>query len=872
MTRFMSDAYCKGIVRGHAECSNLRCYATEDPASAERITTTQYVSFPGHDLLRYTDLAAKAETERAQRVTATTLGTRGTACKQRQVAQCNVAEFYARRRRDSPCWFLSAYEFLLYWEVVPTRVPRNWREWQESRAEAWDVILTEKGEQKLKAANAPEAPSAVRLIPGVDTKLRTELPQGYLAFEDCSENARVRSAWLLRGRRRPRCPTFGHCPIPRYQQEEHESNSVLCLVYFRPWTGMPSYADDDVISIHDFRDAHVTWEATFRTWLQQIACEETKKHVSNFLSVYRVRSLAADIENSDNEGEDDTRVHVDAANLCQCLKTRETMEGQDEYEDIEATWQAHAREPDVTREGLPQETNIDTRVILTEARADDKEKAHLLGGVRNPTEAGMMPGRIQKTLDEIDAWLRELPNRRNEAGRRICNDEQHAFIERVANRVKREMQTGEAYSGCFKTDEEPLRWMLHGGPGTGKTHAINILRDELFQGLLQWEAGIHFQCAALQAVTADMLDGDTLHHVFGLSFGDTSKRTSNETKVRWLIIDEISMVSLELLAHAKPFGGLNVIILGVPHEWLMSKYARNKPAVAHGQELLWGGAQECQRERLSRKLVAEGPADVRYRQPFATAAAIFPTNVRKCHALKVRAEAYAEAAKQDRHCIIAQDKACAAVLHEKAELATEKLAWLQRHDRERGDLCGVLPLCKGMPVYLTEHINRKRLLLKGRRGKIVSWKQASQRPERINEATTVWNELPEVVYVHFPSGRWHFKGQTLTAGVIADLVLDRKTEPFQHGDHSFREYLLRHLRGERLDWPTILATYGKVKTCSECKAARRMSDLSEAQKKQPENVAVCKEVPFEAAAVDPRAPTGRAVSLADTNDVPLWPM
>ena len=78
MTRFMSDAYCKGIVRGHAECSNLRCYATEDPASAERITTTQYVSFPGHDLLRYADLAAKAETERAPRVTATTLGTRGT--------------------------------------------------------------------------------------------------------------------------------------------------------------------------------------------------------------------------------------------------------------------------------------------------------------------------------------------------------------------------------------------------------------------------------------------------------------------------------------------------------------------------------------------------------------------------------------------------------------------------------------------------------------------------------------------------------------------------------------------------------------------------------------------------------------------------
>ena len=158
-----------------------------------------------------------------------------------------------------------------------------------------------------------------------------------------------------------------------------------------------------------------------------------------------------------------------------------------------------------------------------------------------------------------------------------------------------------------------------------------------FKACFSGKQAFIFQCAALQAVTADMLDGDTLHHAFGLSFGDTSKTTYNETKVldmqkrllqlRWLIIDEISMVSVELLAaveracralvrnsstfkrpvgdvHSKPFGGLNVVVLGdlwqleppeghfvgsVPHEWLTSKYARNKPTVAHGQELIWGG-------------------------------------------------------------------------------------------------------------------------------------------------------------------------------------------------------------------------------------------------------------------------------------------
>ena len=58
--------------------------------------------------------------------------------------------------------------------------------------------------------------------------------------------------------------------------------------------------------------------------------------MSNFLSVYRVRSLAADIENSDNEGEDDTRAQVDATNLSKCLLTRATIEGTDDYRDIEA--------------------------------------------------------------------------------------------------------------------------------------------------------------------------------------------------------------------------------------------------------------------------------------------------------------------------------------------------------------------------------------------------------------------------------------------------------------------------------------------------------------------------------------------------------
>ena len=51
---------------------------------------------------------------------------------------------------------------------------------------------------------------------------------------------------------------------------------------------------------------------------------------------------------------------------------------------------------------------------------------------------------------------------------------------------------------------------------------------------------------------------------------------------------------------------------------------------------------------------------------------------------------------------MAEDRASAEVLAEKPRLDEDKVAWLQRHDREAGDLYGALPLCIGMPVAATD--------------------------------------------------------------------------------------------------------------------------------------------------------------------------
>ena len=79
-------------------------------------------------------------------------------------------------------------------------------------------------------------------------------------------------------------------------------------------------------------------------------------------------------------------------------------------------------------------------------------------------------------------------------------------------------------SGIVDTSQEPLRWAMHGGPGTGKTHVIKIIKEELFEKVLKWNTSVEFQIVALQAVMADLLKGDTIHHAFNIPvFGKTNQ-------------------------------------------------------------------------------------------------------------------------------------------------------------------------------------------------------------------------------------------------------------------------------------------------------------------------------------------------------------
>ena len=78
------------------------------------------------------------------------------------------------------------------------------------------------------------------------------------------------------------------------------------------------------------------------------------------------------------------------------------------------------------------------------------------------------------TVKDAQAWLEKLRGRRNKEGKLVTNAQQFAAVKLVVERVIREI---EHLTGQRESPGEPLRWLVHGGPGTGKAHVINLVKE-----------------------------------------------------------------------------------------------------------------------------------------------------------------------------------------------------------------------------------------------------------------------------------------------------------------------------------------------------------------------------------------------------------
>lgn len=144
------------------------------------------------------------------------------------------------------------------------------------------------------------------------------------------------------------------------------------------------------------------------------------------------------------------------------------------------------------------------------------------------------------TINIIDDWL--------EGVRPKVNAMQFEFVQLVADRLIAELGMKAVDSAPRQVNaasSEPLRYLLHGPPGTGKSHALRFVQELL--ELVGLKRGLDWQFLAFQATNAADLGGDTIHHACSFnisvrSFEQTMKPDAAKRMAYWrrLFVDEIS--------------------------------------------------------------------------------------------------------------------------------------------------------------------------------------------------------------------------------------------------------------------------------------------------------------------------------------------
>ena len=187
---------------------------------------------------------------------------------------------------------------------------------------------------------------------------------------------------------------------------------------------------------------------------------------------------------------------------------------------------------------------------------------------------------------------------------------------------------------------------------------------------------------------------------------------------------------------------INIIII----EHLAGRLSDSNHKYLHGEKV--EGCTLDAEERRSRCRVISGPKDERLQlDKFKNAKIIVANNDARYEINKVRAQEYARSTGASLQWSVATDKASNTVLQSEVCSKQTKIRWLRYHDRDTGDLPGMLPIALGMPVALTDHIDRgSKLLLRGRIGFVVAMDWSAG------------HKQPSVVFLKFDNVDWQLDG------------------------------------------------------------------------------------------------------------------
>ncbi|XP_015120587.1 uncharacterized protein LOC107043555 [Diachasma alloeum] len=167
---------------------------------------------------------------------------------------------------------------------------------------------------------------------------------------------------------------------------------------------------------------------------------------------------------------------------------------------------------------------------------------------------------------------------------RSMNVEQRRLFTTIRDRIRQELNNGNDES----SDNEPLKLFVTEGPGSGKTFLLKMIVELIKRGyappLDPMLKTCFVEVAALTGVAARLVNGHTLPSTFAFQIEKgkaavyrqmTDQRLEEGRRrwrhIHWLIIDEVSMVSYEILRavhlrlqelknNTSLFGGINILL------------------------------------------------------------------------------------------------------------------------------------------------------------------------------------------------------------------------------------------------------------------------------------------------------------------------
>ena len=120
--------------------------------------------------------------------------------KKRVVSLRDWVKFYGLRPKHKDVWYLSAYEFLLYWTPALLSYPLSLKSLESG---THHVKMTKAGMRVLKAAKGR---SVMSLQPGFDYVVK-DGDLDWLPYPDTESCAEIRHTWILVRNNRPKLPT-----------------------------------------------------------------------------------------------------------------------------------------------------------------------------------------------------------------------------------------------------------------------------------------------------------------------------------------------------------------------------------------------------------------------------------------------------------------------------------------------------------------------------------------------------------------------------------------------------------------------------------------------------------------------------------------